>query len=121
MGKVLVIEDDQMLNRVYALKFAAEKIDVEFTVDAEEGFKKVKALKPSLVILDLILPPRGGFEVLEKMQKSKELSIIPVVVVTGLGQATDKQRCLALGAKEYIIKTQTPLAEIVEKIKALLK
>src|SRR3989338_1902927 len=120
MGKVLVIEDDQMLNRVYALKFAAEKIDLEFTVDAEEGFKKVKELKPSLVILDLILPPRGGFEVLEKMQKSEELSVIPVVVVTGLGQAGDKERCMALGAKEYIIKTQMPLAEVIEKIKILI-
>jgi len=120
---VLVVEDDAYINKAYAAKFAHEGIEAEFALDGEEAMQNLKAAEsnPSLIMLDLMLPKKNGFEVLTDIKASPKLKKIPVIILTNLGQETDAKRGLDMGANEYLVKADTKIVEIVEKIKSYLK
>jgi len=82
-----------------------------------EGVSKVRSEKPDLVLLDLILPRKSGFDVLEEIKSSSDLKDIPFIVLSNLGQESDINEAMALGAQHYLIKTDTRLSEVVDKIK----
>jgi DNA-binding response OmpR family regulator len=71
-------------------------------------------------LLDLMLPKKDGFWVLAEVNKMKELSKIPILVLSNLGQETDKQRAISLGATDYLIKADLSIKEVIEKIKSYL-
>jgi DNA-binding response OmpR family regulator len=79
-----------------------------------------KSFKPDAVVLDLLLPKKNGFEVLEILKSDQELKIIPVVVVSNLGEDSDIKRALSLGAADYYVKSEHPLNEIVEKVENVI-
>ncbi|OIP80814.1 hypothetical protein AUK45_03010, partial [Candidatus Peregrinibacteria bacterium CG2_30_44_17] len=84
----------------------------------------IKSLKkdlPDIVLLDLVMPRMDGFDVLEEMQKKSEWKKIPIVVLSNLGQESDRDRSLKLGAVEYIVKSDSSLQEIVGLINKHLK
>lgn len=118
---ILVIEDDKFLRDLIVLKLKQEKYEVSEAIDGEEGFKKIKEEKPDLVLLDLILPGIDGFEVLTRIKDNAELSKIPVVVISNLGQGEDVDRAKKLGVVDYIIKAHFTPNEIMEKIRSILK
>lgn len=72
---------------------------------------------PDLIILDLILPKKDGFEVLETIKADSKLKAIPVIVLSNLGQDEEIKKALALGAVDYMVKAQHPMNEIVVRIK----
>lgn len=114
--KILLIDDDEFLLDIYQHKLTKEGFEVSIAKDAEEGFEIMKKTKPDLIILDLIMPGMSGFDVLEQLKSTSGLSKIPVIVLTNLGQEEDKKRCLELGVKEYFVKTETSLEQIIKKI-----
>lgn len=118
---ILIIEDDKFLLKAYEIKFRQSGIEILIATDGEIGFSIAKEQKPSLIILDLMLPKINGFEVLEKLKSDKDLKNIPVIAVSNLGQESDKTKALNLGAEEYLIKTNYSLEEIIGKIKNYLK
>ena len=118
---ILVIEDDKFLRELIIQKLLKEGYDVSEAVDGEQGIKKIKEEKPGLVLLDLILPGIDGFEVLSQMKKEPDLSSIPVIILSNLGQKEDVERGLKLGAVDYLIKAHFTPGEIIDKIKAALK
>ena len=118
---ILIIEDDKFLRELIVQKLLKEGYDVSEAVDGEEGIKKIKETKPSLVLLDLILPGIDGFEVLSQMQNEPGLSSIPVIILSNLGQKEDVEKGLKLGAVDYLIKAHFTPGEIIDKIKAALK
>ncbi len=118
---ILVIEDDKFLRELMAQKLVKEGYTVAEAVDGEEGLKKVKEVKPDLVLLDLILPGIDGFEVLTNIKESSEVSQIPVIILSNLGQREDVERGLKLGAADYLIKAHFTPGEIIEKIKNIIK
>jgi DNA-binding response OmpR family regulator len=113
--KVLIIEDDEQISRVYGIKLKQENIEAISAMDGEEGFKKISSEKPDLVLLDLMLPKKDGFWVLEEIKKSGIK--VPVFVLSNLGQEQDKEKALSAGAKGYLIKADVSIKEVVEKIK----
>lgn len=119
--KILIVEDDKFLRELIARKLTQEAYVISQAVDGEDGVKKIKAEKPDLVLLDLILPGIDGFEVLARIKDDQSLNAIPVIVLTNLGQREDIERGLKLGAVDYLIKAHFTPGEIVEKIKANLK
>ncbi len=119
--KVLIIEDDKFLSKIYSTKLEKEGIDADFALDGAEGLEKIASGKPKLVLLDLIMPKVDGFEVLETMKKDPKMKKIPVIVLSNLGQGSDVERAKKLGAKDYIIKSDTSIQEVLKKIKAHLK
>lgn len=119
-NKILIIEDDQFLRELLAKKLSLAGFAVTQSIDGETGLNKIKEDKPQLVLLDLILPGIDGFELLKRMREDKNISGIPVLVLSNLGQKEDVRRALDLGAKDYLIKAHFTLDEIISKIKALL-
>ena len=119
--KILVVEDDKFLRELITQKLAREGYDVVSAVDGEDGVVKVKENKPDIVLLDLILPGIDGFEVLAKIKEDEELSNIPVIILSNLGQRDDVDRGIKLGATDFLIKAHFTPSEIVEKIEAVMK
>jgi len=118
--KILIIEDEDALARVLREKLEKEGYEVEIVDNGADAFPAAKKSKPNLIILDLILPKKDGFEVLEEFKADVELKLIPVVVLSNLGEDEHIKRAFSLGASDYFVKTQHPLLEIVDKVKAQL-
>jgi len=115
---ILLAEDDIFTAKVYAAKFNTEGLAATI---AEDGDKALEALRreppPAVVFLDVALPGKSGFEVLESMKGDPRLKSIPVFMVTNLSNPADVERGLSLGAKEYLIKHKVELADMVKKAK----
>lgn len=116
--KVLIIEDDDHVSKVYDIKLKMENIDTIIARDGEEGVKVCIAEKPDLILLDLMLPKKDGFMVLEEIKKdSSGCKKAPVIVLSNLGQQSDIEKAKKLGAAEYLVKSDTKITDIVEKVK----
>ena len=121
MKNILIIEDDKFLRELIVQKLIKEGYEPSEAIDGEEGIKKVKTVKPDLVLLDLILPGIDGFEVLTRMKEDPSLAQIPVIILSNLGQKDDVERGLKLGAVDYLVKAHFTPREIIDKIKNTLK
>jgi len=118
MAKILLIEDDPSINKVVSTKLAREGFEMAMASDGEEGFRKIKDENPDLIILDIMLPKRDGFWVLEEMKISADIKKgIPVIVLSNLGQPKDIDLAVKLGAKDYLVKTDFSLAALVDKVR----
>ncbi|MDF1498122.1 MAG: response regulator [Patescibacteria group bacterium] len=115
--KIMIVEDDRFLLKAYEIKFQQLNFDVVVAMNGNEGLKLAEKEVPSLILLDLMLPKMNGFEFLKKIKSDERLKEIPIIAVSNLGQKSDKDKALSLGAKEYLIKTDFTLEEIGEKIK----
>ena len=115
--KILLIEDEQILADVLQEKLREANFTVELAVDGEVALGQARSFHPDLIILDLILPKKDGFEVLGELKSDVLLKHVPVVVLSNLGQDEEIKRAFSLGAVDYMVKTQHPINEVVEKIK----
>ena len=119
--KILLIEDDPFLLDMYSTKFKEVGFDIEVAQDGEMGISKAKEIMPDLILLDVVLPKKDGFEVLKTLKSDGQTAKIPVVMLTNLGLESDVKRGLELGAQSYIIKAHFTPTEVVAKIKEVLK
>lgn len=119
-SKVLIIEDDKFLLKLYSEKLQNEGFEVIESITGEEGLNKLFADKPDSIVLDLILPRKNGFEVLSEIKLNPETKNIPVIILTNLGQDTDIKRGLELGAATYLVKTEFSVNKLAEIIKEQL-
>jgi DNA-binding response OmpR family regulator len=118
----LIVEDDVFINKAYAAKFSHEGIAVKMAEDGEKAMQILKkGEKPALILLDLMLPNKSGFEVLEEIKQDPKLKNIPVLILTNLAQDLDVDRGIALGAKEYLVKADLKIEELVGKVKKYLQ
>lgn len=121
-GTILLVEDDAFISSMYQTKLAMLGYTVRVAGDGEEGWNALKeGPAPDLVLLDIVLPKRDGFEILTEIRRDPKLRAIPVLLLTNLGQKPDLQRGLDLGADDYIIKAHFTPSEVVEKIEKVLK
>lgn len=118
--RILIIEDDEHILKIYQLKFLKEGYDVILQTNGEDGIGKIITEKPDLIILDLMLPKKDGFMVLEEIKKNPTTAKIPVLVISNLGQQSDQDRALALGANEYLIKVNYSMQEVIDRAKSYL-
>lgn len=118
---ILLVEDDSFISSMYRTKLSNLQYAVEVIEDGEEAWTRLqKSPLPDLLLLDVVLPKRDGFEILEGLKKNEQTKHIPVILLTNLGQKPDVERGLALGANDYIIKAHFTPTEVVEKIRKLL-
>lgn len=118
---ILLVEDDSFLAEMYATKLSIEGFEVSLAQDGEKGIRLAQKEIPDLILLDILLPKKDGFEVLETIKKDDPTKNIPVILLTNLSQKEDIDRGLKLGAIDYLIKAQFMPSEVVEKIKKHLK
>ncbi|TLM97247.1 MAG: response regulator, partial [Actinobacteria bacterium] len=121
MAAILVVEDTDLLRRMYADRLTADGYRVIAAADGLEALSALRSDTPDLILLDLIMPKMSGLEVLELVKKDPRLKDIPVLVLSNLGQDTDIQRGLELGAIDYLIKNDARPADVAAKIQAILK
>jgi len=118
--KILIIEDEPILVRVLEDKFKGLGLEVKVATNGDEAISMAASFKPDLILLDLILPKKSGFEFLEALRADPEIRNIPVIVLSNLGQEEDIKRAFELGVKDYLVKIHHPTNEVVEKIKSYL-
>lgn len=114
--KILIAEDEEVLQKVLVEKFQNEKYALRTVTRGTEVLETSEVFKPDCILLDLMLPGMDGFEVLKQLKSDPELKQIPVIVLSNLGQDDEIKRVLALGAVDYLVKTQHPIDEVVEKV-----
>jgi len=115
-----MIDEDKFLRKVYRDKFSREGFEFLEATTGVEGLDKIISEKPDLVILDLILPGKTGFDVLIEAKMKTEIKDIPVIILSNLGQDSDVKRGMSLGAVDYLIKSEVSLSQVVGKIKESL-
>jgi CheY-like chemotaxis protein len=117
--KILLVEDEDIMIDLLQRKLKKEGYEVFVARDGEEGLKKMREMdpKPDLILLDIIMPKMGGFEVMEEMAKDESLKNIPVIVISNSGQPVELDRAKQLGAKDWLIKTEFDPNEVLEKVK----
>ena len=120
-GKILIAEDDQFILKAMTTKLSKEGYEVKIAVDGVQLMDILKSYIPDLIILDLLMPKKDGFEVLKEVKGVQRLKNIPILIASNLGQENDIQQVLALGATDYLIKSEFTLESLVQKIKNILK
>ncbi|MEK7082361.1 MAG: response regulator [Patescibacteria group bacterium] len=121
MKKILFIEDEAALQKVVGDALLQDGYQVLSALDGESGISLALREQPDLVLLDLVLPKKDGFVVLETLKKDPTTARIPVIIMSNLGGSADVERALELGARTFLVKTNYKLEEVVEKIKGLLE
>ena len=116
MNKILLVEDDRFLIKAVYTKLTQKGFEVILANDGDEAISKAKAEKPEIVLLDMVLPKKSGFEVLRELKGNPETASIPVFILSNLAQDQDIQEGKALGAEDYIVKSNTSLSAIVDKV-----
>ncbi len=118
--RILIVEDERRLSNIIKKGLVENGFAVDQAFDGEEAMTYLKSEKPDLIVLDLILPKKSGFEVLESVSKDPQLSQVPVVILSNLGQESDVEKAKALGALEYYIKVRTSIDSFVDVVKNIL-
>jgi DNA-binding response OmpR family regulator len=117
---ILVVEDDPILKNLLGHTFAG-KYQTLYASDGNEALALFEQYKPSLVLLDLMLPTMGGFEVLQAIRaRTDTYKDVPVIIVSNLGQDSDMEKARSMGATDYLVKAEVEIEEIVKRIEAML-
>jgi CheY-like chemotaxis protein len=117
--KVLIIEDDQLIQRMYGKIFTFEGYEVITASDGEEGLEKARTTTPTIILLDVMMPKLNGMQVLEKLKMDPATKTIPVVMLSNLAGDNDIETALAKGAVKYIIKSEHDPKEIADMKKLM--
>jgi len=120
VAKILMVEDDIFLRKLYKDQLIRAGFDFIEATNGIEGVNKTKSEKPDLILLDLMLPRKNGFDVLRDIKGSEDTKDIPVIVLSSLGHEADIKEALNLGAQDYLVKTEIRLSEVLIKIKGML-
>jgi|SRR3990167_7189252 len=120
LKKIIVAEDDQFLSNAYRVKLTKESYEVKMVADGQELMDLLKTYKPHLIILDLLMPKKDGFEALKEIKADPNLKSIPIIIASNLGQTNDIDQGMNLGANDYIVKSDLSLEDLVKKIKNLI-
>lgn len=119
--KILMIEDDPFIRKIYRNKLTLAGFDFVEGINGEEGLNKARFDRPDLILLDLVLPRKDGFDVLIEIKKDEKTKDVPVIIVSVLGREADIKKALSMGAADYLVKAKTSLSDMVDKVKEYLQ
>jgi len=120
MKKILLIEDDKLFVRIYKNSLNKEGYETSFLENGVNAIEEAKKIKPDLIMLDLVMPVKDGFETLADLKNSPDTKEIPVFVLSALESEADVTKIKALGAKKYIFKSSNSLKVVLNEINAFL-
>ena len=118
--KILLIEDDPFLSSLLKNRFSQAHVEVLHAHDGEEALAMLKTNTPDLVLLDLILPKKSGFEVMQAIRQDPQFPNVPIIITSNLGQSEDMEKTKELGATEYFVKAKTSIEDLVSNITSIL-
>jgi CheY-like chemotaxis protein len=120
MAKILIVEDDQLMSRMYQKIFSFESYEIELAENGQEGLEKTRTFKPTLILLDVMMPIMNGLETLDKLKSDPETKGIPVIMLTNLAGQQDAETALSKGAVKYIIKSEHDPKQVSDMVKEVL-
>lgn len=115
--KILLVEDDDTLANVYKTRLHAEGFDIRRVPNGEEALASAIEYKPDLILLDVMMPKVSGFDVLDILRNTPETTNIKIIMLTALGQDTDRKRAEDMNVDDYLVKSQVVIADVVDRIK----
>ncbi|MGC8900334.1 MAG: response regulator transcription factor [bacterium] len=118
--QILIIEDDKDISNLISHYVKQEGFVPITAMDGEEGLWQTKTKLPALIILDLMLPRKNGYEVMKELKSSREVKDIPVIILTAKSDEIDKVVGLEFGADDYITKPFSP-RELIARVKAVMR
>ena len=118
--KLLIVEDEPVLNKALQEFMSADGFEVVTAIDGEEGIRKAQSELPDLILLDIILPKKDGYEVIKEIKAGEKTKNIPVILLTNLGSVNDVEKAVELGATTYLVKADYKMEEVAKKIKDIL-
>ncbi len=118
---ILIVEDEAPLSSVLKDRLVAEGFTVVVATNGEDGLAKVLSDKPDLILLDILLPKKGGLTMLRELRVHKEAASIPVIMLTNLSDTDSINEALELGAHDFMVKADTEISTMVETIRAKLR
>lgn len=118
--RILLVEDDDILADVYTTRLEAEGFTAKRVANGEEALSVAINFKPDLIVLDVMMPQVSGFDVLDIIRNTAEVSDIKVVMLTALGQDKDRARAEKLGISDYLVKSQVTIADVMDRIHQIL-
>jgi len=122
MKKILLVEDDQFLGPLLKARLEKDGLAIVWVKNADEAFMALKKERPDLILLDIILPDKSGFEALAAVKADPQMVGAPIVILSNLGQEEDIAKGKQLGASDYLIKADYPsIDDLVVKIREFLK
>lgn len=120
-AKLLLIEDDVTLVKMYQRKFESDGYEVEVAYDGLDGLKKATETKPDLILLDIMLPKLDGLALFKKMRSQPNTFNTPVILLTNFGQEDAVFECFKLGAVDYLVKADVTPQQVVSKVEGFLE
>lgn len=120
MAKVLIVEDDQFLSKMYGKKFELAGFEVEIAMDGQEGVSKMRLTKPNIVLMDIMMPKLNGLDAISQAKADSLIKNIPILVLTNLANTDDASIAVSRGAIGYLVKSDVTPLQVVEKVKSLL-
>lgn len=117
---ILFVEDDTQIAGLYQARMEMEGFTVTLCEDGEKALQEAKNLRPDLILLDLMVPKIGGFELLETFRSLDETKQAKIIILSAIGETSEVDRAKKLGADDYIVKSQKPISDVLEHIKSAL-
>ncbi len=115
--RILLVEDDDALANVYMIRLEAEGFEIRRVANGEDALAVAQEYHPDLILLDVMMPKVSGFDVLDILRNTPQTANVKVIMLTALSQDSDRQRAEALGADDYLVKSQVVIADVVDHIK----
>lgn len=120
MSKVMIVEDDDSLREIYAIRLTAEGYAVISARDGEEALAVAVRERPDLIISDVMMPKISGFDMLDILRSTPETQNIKVIMMTALSSEDQRERGENLGADRYIVKSQVGIEDVVNVVHEVL-
>ena len=118
--KILIIEDEEIMFSLLEKRLKGEGYDIQIARDGQAGLAMMRQEKPDLVLLDIIMPKMNGFDVLEAMRADSSLKDVSAIIISNSGQSVELDRAKELGVKDWLIKTEFDIQEVLAKVKKQL-
>ena len=118
--KILFIEDESVMQKAVSEFLGVKGYQIVSALDGELGLRAAQAEKPDLILLDIILPKKNGFEVLKDLKSGADTKSIPVIVLTNLSEMGDIGKILELGVTTYLVKSDQSLKDILAIVEKTL-
>lgn len=116
MARILIIEDDPYVQRMYKRMFSFKKYQIEIASTGEQGIMLAKKNKPDLILLDVMLPEMNGLEVLAKLKSDPDTKSIIIFMLTNLGDDDTMDKAKALGAERYMVKVDFSPQQVLDEV-----
>lgn len=115
--KILLVEDDEGLAQVYITRLEVEGFDVRRVPNGEEALASAIEFRPDMILLDVMMPKVNGFDVLDILRNTPEITNVKIIMLTALSQESDRKRAMDMGVDDYLVKSQVVIADVIERIK----